>query len=472
MLPLGPTMQSATHLLHCIASAQVSAYPQKVHLLRHPSAGVVVIAITHDSNALSLSQVERGPALSTCAQKKKRTSFFTIAEIKVPNLCSEPMRVMKVRVPKNCVVSSLTLVPCGEGKDLYVLVQCVESSSGSVSAGSLFMNKTHSYLYKRVEEVVESKDGLLDEVILRKEVIVTYQRLPNELNLSVKSSECTDQHFGGVCFPWSSSTFLAGWEEDYKKNSQSASWTSPIVAASTPPGQATALHVLQVAGTRTRVVYSVEIEALSQFPISAMLPIPGFAPRFLGICHNCVVELDLGKVEGASMAAVCSSNTLLTRAWRCASEVPLVSIAVRDHLLLAGSATGTVLLWELRDAVGVGAPKAAAQVHDSVSPITGLYASDASTFFTCSLDGKFFCWQSDCLDAYGSEPYQHNGEEPPTCHFPFAPTEIPILAVSHGKEMCAAPWYQNQEGWVSMAGEGNILAVLGEHGSLYLFIRT
>lgn len=465
-------MQSSTHLLHCIANAQVSAYPQKVQLLRHPSAGVVVIAITHDSNALSLSQVARGPIPSACGQKKKKKSFFTIAEIKVPNLCSKPMRVMKVGVPKKCVVSSLTLIPCGEGKDLYVLVQCVEFSCGSVSAGSLLMNKTHTYLYKRVEEVVEDRDGLLDEEVVGREVIVFYQRLPTEVNLSAKCSECFDQFFDGASFPWSSSTFLAGWEEDYKKNSQSASWTSPMVAASTPPGQATSLHVLQVAGTRTRVVYSVEIEALSQFPVTSLLPIPGFAPRFLGICHNSVVEFDLGKAEGASTAAVRTSNALLTRAWRCASEVPLASLAVKDNLLLAGSATGTVLLWELRDAVGVGVPKAAAQIHDSIAPITGLYASDASTFFTCSLDGKFFCWQSNCLDAYGSEPYQHNGEEPPTCHFPFAPTEIPILVVSQGKEMCVAPWYQNREGWVSMAGEGNLLAVLGEYGSLYLFIRT
>lgn len=465
-------MQGSPPLLHCIASGRVSPFSQKVQLFRHAFAGVVVVAITHDSSSLSLSQIHSHSASIGNSSKKSGGSFFTIGEIKAPNINGEAMNLMKVRVPKNRVVSSLAFVPSGDGRSLYVLVQCVASNASLSLADSLVMNKTYTYLYMRMEEVAEKKDGLLGEDVVNREVVVSYKRFSRELELVMTENENSAQLPHAVSYPWSSSTWLPGWKQDTQGKGPSSSLSSPMVAASTPPGKPTALHVLQVSGVRTRVAYTVNVEALSQFPISCMLPIPGFGSKFIGVCHNSILELDLEKAEMESTSTMRSSNALVTRAWRCASEVPLMSFTVRDHLLLAGSATGTVLLWELRGDRSGGLPKAAAQIRDSVAPITGIYACDASTFFTCSLDGKFICWQDDSIDAYGSDPCLHSTGTSPTSHFPFGPTEIPIPELSEEKELFSSFFGQSRESWVSMAGERNIIAVLGEYGSLFLFIRS
>lgn len=466
-------MQGAQPLLHCIASAQVGPFPQKVEVFRHEFAGVVVVAITLDSNSLSLSQIPSIPNGMGNSHRATGGSFFTIGEIKAPNILGEEMKSIKVRVPKHRVVSNLTFVPSGDGKDLYVLVQCIESNDKIRLIGSEVVGKTYTYLYKRMEELKERTDGLLDEKVVDSEVVVRYKRFPDALDLGVRNNEPLTPFSCDISFPWSSVSWLPGFCSASHGTAPSTFLSPRIVAASTPPGRATALHVLQVAGIHTRLEYSIEVDALCQFPISSIVPIPGYGSTFIALCHNSVVEIDLKKVESTSTSPVQSSNALLTRAWRCASEVPLTSVTVRDHLLLSGSATGSVLLWDLRGEKQSGmAPKAAAQIQDSVSPISGIYACDASTFFTCSLDGKLICWQTDCLDSYDSESCLQYAGVSSTFSFPFTPTEIPIPVLSHEKTAPFSFLGQSREPWVSMAGEGNIVAVLGEYGSLYVFLRS
>eukprot|EP00796_Vickermania_ingenoplastis_P004025 gene4025-2879_t len=306
-----------------------------------------------------------------------------------------PLRVIRVWAPGHRA-TCLTMLRSATGEDLFLLVQCEHIDA---DGGSGVQHLT--YLYKRIE------DDTSGEVI--------YQRLPRAVE--------TGNYW------WSAATGLHGWEK------------VDSVGTSAPPSdwRPSALHLLTRTGTQVSLNITVEVDALAQMPITNMCHMPGCSLRFLCTAHNSLMEIDLEKVgAGASAgnANVMSSNAVITRAWRCATEVSLTCATVKDHLIVCGTSFGSLMLWDLRDS---GAAATCETGHSA--PISGVHATDAGTIVSASIDGTLLCW----LDV---------GEGN-------APLWKPhVLQESAG------------EGMLDLSGDGNLFAAIGEYGTLKFFLRS
>lgn len=436
--------------IQCIAQEELACYPKSVHVLHHPFANVLVVAVTHDNDALRFAT-------------RRKKSFFTIAELPTPNPSGEPMRV--IRVPSPAAVTSLTLVRSLNGEDVFVIVQCTKSSGAT--------RAVQTYLYRRtVEEDEENEEASrggdsssagrpYSASPSRRAATVVYQRLTRVLD--------------STTVPWSAAACLQGWERAQgMDNGERTTPTSHAhyIAAASITESSTALHLVSVTGPKARVHLTVELDALSRFPVRQIVPLPGAYPmRFLCVCHNSLVDVNLERHaspspvtgQSADETIVTTSNAVLTRAWRCAPEVSLTCCAMRDCHIIAGTSSGSLLLWDFRDE----RVTAATNIEGSTAPVTGIHATDASTFLSCSLDGTLLCWM-ESPEAYGSHQPATGGGDHVLYQPGIAAQRFPYVSHPVNGECSSL----SGEGWVGMAGDGNLVAIIGEFGTLQLFLRV
>lgn len=426
-------------MLQRAAAGEISPYPQSINVLLHPFAGVVVTAVTHDLVSFKIIGEERIP------------NFFTIAELSTPNITGAPLRVLKVRAPGTEILS-LSLTRSTDGHDLFVIVQTADHQHSN-KEGDSSVNDIKTYLYKRIETPSSESSN----------VEVAYQRFPEPLALK----EC-----GSV--PWTCSVSLNGWEtisdsssgNSNENSDQERDFLLNMAAAScSANSQSTALHFFSISRMKGKKMLTVNVEALSNFKVTKMFRFPGCESRVFCVCHNAVVEVDFNAVQALQTSTdgeVCraSTNAVVKRAWRTAPESPIISCGLKDRFLIAGTASGAVILWDLQDE----RVKAIAELPCTTAPVTGLYITDASTFYSCSLDGTLLCWR-ESLDCFGSELLSSNEER--YQRFPYSASTVEMVEgdSNHFTRVSG-------EGWVDMGGDGNWMAVAGEFGTLELFLRV
>lgn len=271
------------------------------------------------------------------------------------------------------------------------------------------VEQVKTYLYKRVSDDDDCDANGIPSVV--------YQRIPRAMKQIDHGS-------------WTASASLEGWDKIHREE------PTPCIVAATNSERSPALHVISIKRNELYVDASVELDALS-FPISDVIAIPGCSRRFLCVSHNSVVEVD---------AAALSGEETRHRCWQCSPVVSITAGAMRDNLLICGTSNGGVVLYDYRDPA---IPGSSCLTETSNAPITGLFAPDAATVVTCSLGGDLIVWSQEETNVRSSAIVGG--------HFPLTPT---VVEEPTG------------EGWVGMAGNGNLLAVVGEFGTLKVFLRV
>lgn len=477
-------------MLYSVVTEDLPQAPRHVCVLHHTLDSVGIIAVSY---AASLYETLPGPSSSPLSghpplahvQGTSSPLYFTIAELDLPITAQSPdkrLRVQHVPVP-GVAVTSLALLRSADGSSVYVVVQSV---ARRVAPGESPVTTTH--VYRRVvhgaassasssggsssddtdNEEDESKRGARGAgEVSSSPPRVRYQRLPRPV-----------EDDGRV---WTAATAINPVESGLPPRTTAANGAAPtarhpqhVVAASGSGWwrQTNALQVIQVDGTRGRLQHTIELPVLSQFECGAVLPLPGLASHVLVRCHHAVVEVDLHLPAGVadpSAPVVFTSNEAVRRTWRWTPHDRITACCVKDHLLYAGTEEGVVLIWDTRQSSPDGEAPAPSRSAPTGVPITGIYAPYATDFVTCSLNGAVLAWRQGEQDGTGNQSMPDAFHFPEAAAaaavaggFPYSPSE-PVSAVPSSAGIVGA------EGCVGVAGDSNLLAVIGESGRLQLF---
>ncbi|KPA78171.1 hypothetical protein ABB37_06343 [Leptomonas pyrrhocoris] len=474
-------------MLRRVAFADLPRAPRSVRVLHHTSGGVVIAAVAYDPTP-TLTPTSPSPP------PPPGPLFFSVVEMPAPNERGLPLRVVHVRVPQpSTAVNSLTLLRSADGEDVYLVVQAVEAvPTPPQTQFGVSPKSVTTYVYRRQVVKVEAagadadRDGDAEGEWSQAEngnvegadlvsspvsagaagsgqgngtahtagVRIRYQRLPR----TVADAD------GPL---WTAATaFSAAETPIFGASAQAAApaagtgsvalvTASAAVAASSSANQ---LQLWCLTGTRLALAATYQIPALSGFPISQILTVPGTQDAVLLRCHNSVVEVDVAALRSgcAHYPHIVTTNALLTRAWRLSPHDRLTSCDTKDALLYAGTEAGDVVAWDLRTPTSSAANAQPLTSRSIGVPITGLYAPYATGFITCDASGGVRDWVERGDMAEEDMHEGTNDGAAASSQFPYC-SRVPVESPN------------GLEGCVAMEGHDNFAAVVTEGGRLSLY---
>jgi WD40 repeat protein len=497
-------------MLRRVAFTELPRDAQSVRVLHHISGGVVIAAVAYKpvitaASPQSKSSTQLCLSSATKSARHARTPlFFTVVEMPAPNERGLPLRVVHVRVPAPAtVVNSVTLLCSSDGKDMYVVVQAAEADEQHPN--QQLPQSVITYVYRRQE--VRAKDAAAEECddddsneedvdstsaavaaaggvgCASDAMRVRYQRLPRPVA-------------GGDGALWTAARACSATATLLTASETArADTVDDGVAPVLPENQ---LQLWTLNGTRMVLTATWRIPALSGFPISQILTVPGTQDVALVRCGNTVAEVDLGAVRSACgrYPHTVATNSFLTRAWRLSPHARLTACATKDALLYAGTEDGTVVLWDLRKPTtsaaataldkegglgGVAALPPCSTCQASRAPVTGLYAPYATGFISCDASGVVRDWRerSDTAEQNNDD----DNANPSQLHNRSSSRSMEDEEQLRGGLRSAAaafPYRARRSagglgeltGCVAMDGDDNFVAVVSEFGQLHLLFCT
>ncbi|RNF02855.1 hypothetical protein TraAM80_06139 [Trypanosoma rangeli] len=220
-------------------------------------------------------------------------------------------RLSHVSVPGSSV-TAIALMLSSEGV-VHCVVQGREGNGNGVGDGGA---TAVSYVYRRTENSDEDsydEDG---------GAAVTYRKLPKAVEDDGRGWTTALHLHRGSC------SRLVGEGGEGRV----------VVACGGERGEANALKLLRLRGTRMAVQQTIELPALSTFPVLQLREIDGDAASVLALCHHAVLEVDTRLKQSDSVV----------RAWKWTPHDPLIALAVKDNSIVAGTEEGVLVLWDLR----------------------------------------------------------------------------------------------------------------------------
>lgn len=396
-------------MLHAIASANLRREPRNVRVMHHDLANVALIAISY----------EHLPPHST------EKNYVTVAELQLPYDSAQPLHVQHLEVP-GVGVSSFALTRSVDGEQALLLVQCLFKKECAAAKET-----AETYVFRRASGY---------EAI--------YVRLPRPVPTA-----------GRI---WTAAASLHSPENAVEPTATQHSMSVLAASGSGLLQQPNALQCVRVLGTKSEVPATVEIPALSAFEVGAVLPISGTGgAQAVLMCHHLLLQVDLrATLSTTSTSPTSSSNAVVRRTWRWSPHDQLTSCCLVDHLLVAGTEDGNLVLWDSR---ADDADTPAARTHcptGSDSAITGLHAPNAACIVSCALNGDVWGWQVPTdgpLPAVGAPS------------FPYVRTAPVVVRPHHStEERCAV--VNSKGGCLGMSGDGNLVAVIREYGGLEVYV--
>ncbi|KEG08800.1 hypothetical protein DQ04_06431040 [Trypanosoma grayi] len=313
-------------------------------------------------------------------------------------------RLAHASVPGSSV-TALALVLSPEGV-VHCVVQSHTKKGGAAAT---------TYVFRRTEsDDTDDEEGGSGAGIDK--VVVKYRKLPKAMEDDGRS--------------WTAATRL------YRGSSGGGGGSGRIaVACGGERGEANALKMLRLSGTRVSVQQTMELPMLSTFPLLQVREIDGDASSVLALCHHAVLEIDHRLRPQDSVV----------RAWKWTPHDPLTSFAVKDNSIVAGTEDGVLVVWDLRlSAVREKSSHAVDHSTPCGAPVTGLHMPHSTNIVSCHADGAVLAWER--RSAAGGA-------------FRFAPRPADALP----------PVFVGTPGCVALAGEEHLAVVADESGTLSVF---
>ncbi|EPY26553.1 hypothetical protein STCU_06196 [Strigomonas culicis] len=419
-------------MLQCIASLTLPGFPQQTQVLRHALKGVAVAAVSY------------APTPAPSARPS-----FTIVEVRLPYDPRASPQLTHVPLPGGAV-TALTLVRSSDGEDLYVLAQCQRAPDADEEGGGA----TATYLYKRTEgeapqdvfddDAIETNAQRHAYIPYGDDACVYYKRLPRPVEDDGLRWSC-------VAPVTTLETSVGG-------------GAAALVVAAGGGGltdRPTSLQLLQVQGTRAAPLCTVELGSLAHFVVEGVLPLPGTSDCVLLRCHHCVVAVDLAAVLRRAKAGDAAAAPL-QQVWQWTPHDRLTAACVLDRYLFATTEDGAVVQWALDGAL-VASSRALAGAG-----LRGLHAAHLTELFTAAADGLYqWDYQDLRAEMAAGVPGTSALADYPAATVRAATTTNPFAYVPQRLSEAALG-----EELLAMGGDGGVVAVVGEYGTLQLFVSA
>ncbi|EAN97568.1 hypothetical protein, conserved [Trypanosoma cruzi] len=317
-------------------------------------------------------------------------------------------RLTHVSVPGSSV-TAIALMLSSEG-----VVHCVvQSRAGNGPGKAGDGSAVTSYVFRRTENNEEDDDCEEDRTP------VTYRKLPKAIEDDGRGWTTALRLYSG------SNRFVSGGGGEGRV----------VVACGGQRGESNALKLLSMSGTRMSVQQTVELPMLSTFPVLQLREIDGDASSVLALCHHAILEVDTRMKQSDS----------IVRAWKWTPHDPLITFAVRDNAVVAGTEEGVLVVWDLR-LLAVREKSSGAVDHSPPcgAPVTGLHMPHSMGILSCHADGSVLTWDKrSTTDGV----------------FRFAPRPTDALP----------PVFLGTPGCVTLAAEEHLAVVADDSGTLSVF---